>query len=150
LTLTITIDPTWLKLPAELGRLLSHLDALQHPAPWSPPPAREPGCDDDSVAGDDLGELLDGIDIDSPAPPPAPATPPKPAPALWNGPPTTGQQLYRLACNAKVLPRVNAIGKVRGWHRLVTHWDADQVAVAYRELTRAEASAVPATNGKPR
>jgi hypothetical protein len=79
LTLTITIDPTWLKLPAELGRLLDHLDALQHPAPWSPPPAREPGCDDDSVAGDDLGDdlgaLLEGLE----GPEPAAVTPPPPA-----------------------------------------------------------------------
>jgi hypothetical protein len=59
--------------------------------------------------------------------------------------PTTGQSLYKWACNAKCLPRVNAIGKARGWHKLVTHWDADQVATAYRELT-----AEPVVNGRPR
>jgi hypothetical protein len=54
--------------------------------------------------------------------------------------------MYKWACQAKVLPRVNAIGKARGWHKLVTHWDAEQVAAAYRELTTAE----PAANGQPR
>ena len=69
------------------------------------------------------------------------ATPP--AARRFDGEPTSGQSLYKWACNAKCLPRVNAIGKARGWHKLVTHWDADQVAEAYRELT-----AEPATNGR--
>jgi hypothetical protein len=55
--------------------------------------------------------------------------------------------MYRWACNAKCLPQVNAIGKARGWHKLVTHWDADQVAAAYRELT---GQPVAAANGRPR
>jgi hypothetical protein len=53
--------------------------------------------------------------------------------------------MYKWACQAKCLPRVNAIGKARGWHKLVTHWDAEQVAEAYRELT-----AEPTPNGRPR
>jgi hypothetical protein len=62
----------------------------------------------------------------------------------FSGEPPTGQSLYKWACQAKCLPRVNAIGKARGWHKLVTHWDASQVAEAYRELT-----AEPAPNGRP-
>jgi hypothetical protein len=61
-----------------------------------------------------------------------------------DGEPTSGQSLYKWACNAKLLPRVNAIGKARGWHKLLTHWDAEQVAEAYRELT-----AEPTQNGRP-
>ena len=53
--------------------------------------------------------------------------------------------MYKWACQAKCLPRVNAIGKARGWHKLVTHWGADQVPAAYRELT-----AEPVANGRPR
>jgi hypothetical protein len=44
-----------------------------------------------------------------------------------------------------MLPRINAIGKARGWHRMVTHWVPDQVAEAYDLVTR-----TPATNGQPR
>jgi hypothetical protein len=187
--LTIRIDPTWLAHADPLGRILDHIRALEGPAPYAPPaPAREPGCDDDSVAGDDqgddLGVLLDGLEGPEPAavttPPPASkpmpgtgvapqisgsAPPPRastsaPAPTSeprapaavpappWCGPPQSGQALYRWACNAKILPRVNAIGKARGWHRLVTHWDADQVAAAFTELT--EGPAVPTANGRPR
>jgi hypothetical protein len=79
-----------------------------------------------------------------PSPAPAAATPP--AARRFDGEPMTGQSLYKWACNAKCLPRVNAYGKARGWHKLVTHWDADQVATAYRELTAAE----PVVNGRPR
>jgi hypothetical protein len=52
--------------------------------------------------------------------------------------------MYRCSFKAKCLPRVHAIGKARGWHKLVTHWDASQVAEAYRELT-----AEPVANGRP-
>jgi hypothetical protein len=163
LTLTIHLDPSWLTHPGPLGRILDHVRALEGPVLYAPPdPPQEPG--DDDLDDDDLCELLDGIDAPAPAPPPAAlvsmpdptiagrisgaTSPPAPAPP-WCGPPRTGQALYRWACNAKILPRVNAIGKARGWHRLVTHWEPDQVAAAYAELTRAEASAVPATNGRP-
>src|SRR5262249_33987399 len=114
--------------------------------------------------GDDLTGLLDGIDAPEPAlerrlaelaPSPAAPAPARPAPAAspatppaarrFDGEPTSGQGLYQWACNAKCLPRVNALGKARGWHKLVTHWDADQVRDAYRELTTAE----PAPNGRP-
>jgi hypothetical protein len=181
--LTIRIDPSWLAHAKPLGRILDHIRALEGPAPYAPPPpAREPGCDDDIVAGDDLGDdlgaLLDGLEgpepaaVTTPPPalvsmpgtgvaaaisgsqaPPAATSAPKPAPAPapprppWTGPPATGQARYRWACNAKILPRLNAIGKARGWHRLVTHWEPDQVVAAYRELT--EGPAVPA-NGRPR
>jgi hypothetical protein len=78
--LTIRIDPSWLAHAEPLGRLLGHLRALEGPAPYAPPPpAREPGCDDDSVAGDDqgddLGALLDGLE----GPEPAAVTTPPPA-----------------------------------------------------------------------
>jgi hypothetical protein len=131
-----------------LSRVLIALRALEQP--------RQPGDD-----GDDLAELLDGIDdppepasaaavrhvrpgpaSHRPEPSPAPATPPA-APA-FNGTPGSGQALYKWACNAQCLPRVNALGKARGWHKLVTHWDADQVRDAYRELT-----AEPVANGRP-
>ena len=52
--------------------------------------------------------------------------------------------MYKWACQAKCLPRVNAIGKARGFPKLVTHWDAEQVREAYQELTE------PAANGKAR
>jgi hypothetical protein len=159
MTITLTIHRSW-----QGHAILTRLHALEEP--------RTAGDD-----ADDLGELFNGIDAPAPAPPPAlvsmpdptiaaaiagsqapprastsapaPTSEPRaPAPAPpWCGPPQSGQALYRWACNAKILPRVNAIGKARGWHRLVTHWDADQVAIAYRELT--EGPAVPA-NGRPR
>ena len=53
---------------------------------------------------------------------------------------------HKWACNAKCLPRVNTLGRRLGYPKLVTHWDAEQVAAAYRELTTAE----PAANGRPR
>jgi hypothetical protein len=52
--------------------------------------------------------------------------------------------MYKWACQAKCLPRVNAIGKAKGWHKLVTHWDAEQVREAYHELTTE-----PTPNGRP-
>jgi hypothetical protein len=145
MTLTLSVDPTWLSHPEALGRILGHIRALESPAPWSPPVGRESGQDDD------LSELLAGIDTPEPAPAaPVPPRPPAPQPSpsmpRFSGEPATGQSLYKWACQSKVLPRVNAIGKARGWHKLVTHWDADQVREAYRELTTAE----PAANGRPR
>jgi hypothetical protein len=147
--LEIAIHDSWASVPVALSRLLIALKALEQP--------RQPGDD-----GEDLAELLDGIDtpepgaapqpaasrithgvsnLPSPAPQPA-ATPP--AQRRFSGEPTSGQSMYKWACQAKCLPRVNAIGKARGWYKLVTHWDASQVAEAYRELT-----AVPAANGRP-
>jgi hypothetical protein len=144
MAITIEVDPTWLAHPEPLGRILSHIKAVEAPAPWSPPATREPGDDDN-----DLAELFDGIDDapePSPAPPAAPAVAARvPAARPFDGVPTTGQGLYKWACNAQCLPRVNALGKARGWHKLVIHWDADQVAAAYREPT-----AEPAANGRPR
>jgi len=136
MNVAIHIHDSWAAIPVALSRILAGLAALERP--------RQPGDD-----GDDLAELLDGIDDPEPAPAaPAPGRPspaPQPSPAMprFSGEPTSGQSLYKWACNAKCLPRVNAYGKARGWHKLVTHWDADQVAEAYRELT-----AEPAPNGK--
>jgi hypothetical protein len=145
--LTITIHDSWAAIPVALSRLLIALRALERP--------RQPGDD-----GEDLAELLAGMDDPEPAPAapfpaptangPAPARPAPqpvatpPAPRRFDGPPTTGQSLYKFACQAKVLPKVNAYGKARGWHKLVTHWDASQVAEAYRKLT-----AEPTPNGRP-
>jgi hypothetical protein len=147
MTITLTIHDSWGAHPGPLSRLLAHLAALEAPAPWTPPVAREPGQDDED---NDLTELLAGMDAPEPSPAPAAAPTPKPAngrPSArpFDGVPTSGQSLYKWACNAKCLPRVNALGKARGWHKLVTHWDADQVAAAYRELT-----AEPVANGKVR
>ena len=147
--LNLTIHDSWAAHPGPLSRLLAHLAALEQPAPWTPPVVREPGDD-----ADDLAELLAGMD-DAPeafaaAPQPAaapartPAPQPQPAMPRFSGEPTTGQSLYKWACQSKVLPRVNAIGKARGWHKLVTHWTEDQVREAYATLT-----AEPAPNGRP-
>jgi hypothetical protein len=143
MTITIHIHDSWAAHPGPLSRLLAHLAALAAPARWTPPVTREPGQDD----ADDLAELLAGLDAPEPSPAPlaAPAAPARPPTARpFDGVPTTGQGLYKWACNAQCLPRVNALGKARGWHKLVTHWDADQVAAAFRELT-----SEPAANGRP-
>jgi hypothetical protein len=131
MTITVNIHPSW-----HLPSIFAALAARESP--------RAPG--------DDLSELLDGIDTPEPALQPAPARPAPqpsaatpPAPRRFDGPPTSGQSMYKWACQAKCLPRVNAIGKARGWHKLVTQWDAFQVAEAYRELTAAE----PVANGRP-
>jgi hypothetical protein len=136
MTITVHIDPSWAAY-GPLSRILAGLATLEHP--------RSAGDD-----ADDLSELLAGLE-DDPEPAPAAPAPARPAPApatapaarRFDGAPTSGQSLYKWACNAKCLPRVNALGKARGWHKLVTHWDADQVAEAYRELTE------PAPNGRP-
>src|SRR5262249_38945949 len=94
----------------------------------------EPGLD-----GEDLGALLDGIDAPEPAAAPTPQPAPRPTPAFEA--PRTGQGLYKWACNAKCLPRVNALGKRHGWPRLVTQWSADPVADAYAKLTAAASTA---------
>jgi hypothetical protein len=142
--LNIHVHPSWFAHPEALGRILERISALETAAPWSPPTIREPGQDDD------LAELLNGME-----PAICPATPASrpiatnaPAPTVptatkpFDGIPGTGQGLYRWACDAKMLPKVNAAGKARGYHRLVTHWDADQVAVIYRLLTGTPAAAV--------
>jgi hypothetical protein len=102
--LNLTIHDSWAAVPVALSRVLLALTALERP--------RQPGDD-----GDDLTELLAGMD-DEPSPAPSPATPP--APRRFDGEPTSGQSLYKYACQAKCLPRVNAYGKARGWHKLVT------------------------------
>jgi hypothetical protein len=135
MTITLHIHESWSDVPVALSRLMVALAALEKP--------RQAGDD-----GDDLTELLSGMD-DAPEATAAAATPmaaPRPpAAATFSGEPRTGQAMYKFACNAKCLPRVNAYGKARGWHKLVTHWDAEQVAEAYRELTAEPAAA---TNGR--
>jgi hypothetical protein len=158
MTITLTIDPSWLAVPIAASRLFLALHALERP--------RQPGDD-----GDDLAELLDGIDTPEPAATPArgagitterlddhhtittftvraPAATPSPAAATpraaatFDGVPTTGRQLYRWATTNKALPRVNAIGKGFGYPKLVSDWEPGQVAAAYRILTE------PAANGQ--
>jgi hypothetical protein len=138
MTCTITVDPSWLNHPDALGRILSHIRAVESPAPWSPPVTRQPGDDED------LRELLSGMD-DAPeasAPaatptaalrPPAAATPP--AGRRFDGEPATGRQLYRWAIDRKILPKVNAAGKKYGYGRLVSDWSDDQAVGVYHELT---------------
>jgi hypothetical protein len=132
--LEIAIHDSWASVPHALSRLLVALAALEKP--------RQPGDD-----GDDLAELLDGIDDPEPAPASAPVKPPngRPLARPFDGVPTTGQAMYRWACDRKVLPRVNSIGRRLGYHKLVTHWDASQVATVLAEMTTAE----PAANGRP-
>jgi hypothetical protein len=46
--------------------------------------------------------------------------------------------LYKFACNGKCLPEINAVGKARGFPRLVSDWTEEQVAAALAELTTAD------------
>jgi hypothetical protein len=145
--ITITIDPSWLRHGAALARVLDHIRALEAPAPYTPPAAREPGDDDE-----DLGQLLDGMDAPEPAAAASPAAAPRPRPIpatqqLAEAPTAiaTGSQLYKWAASAKALPAVNRIGKRLGAPRLVTEWSPDQVAAVVRELT-----SEPLANGRPR
>jgi hypothetical protein len=134
MTITLNIDPSWTTIPHALARILTSLAALERP--------REPGED-----LDDLSELLAGMDDPEPAAPARPApqpAPTPPAPRRFDGPPTSGQSLYKYACQAKVLPKINAIGKARGFPKLVTHWTEEQVAEAYAMLTE------PAAQGNGR
>jgi hypothetical protein len=145
--LTIHVDPSWLVHAEALGRILDHVRALEAPAPYVPRPVREPGDD-----GDDLAELLSGMDTPELPPVSAPARHPaaKPGPApstSVEARPATGQALYRYAADRKILPRVNAIGKRNGYARLITGWTPEQVAVAYAELTREPAAVA---TGHPR
>src|SRR5262249_16278342 len=123
-----------------LGRILAHIRALEQPAPYAPPAARQPGDDADGLA-----ELIAGLDaVDPVAHPvahPVPHPAPRPTPAFE--PPRTAQAWYNLACNGKFLPEVNRFGKARGWPRLVTQWSANQVSLAFREL-------IAAANGRGR
>jgi hypothetical protein len=145
--LTIHVDPSWLVHAEALGRILDHVRALEAPAPYAPRPVREPGQDD---TGDDLAELLAGMDDASePSPAPSPAPPasakaprPSPAPAAatppardWDGTPRTGRSLYRWACDRKALPDVNRVGKAHGYPKRITDWEPGQVAAAYAILT---------------
>jgi hypothetical protein len=146
--ITLNIHRSWLG-----HQVLTRIYALEEP--------RAAGDD-----GDDLGELLEGIDDPEPAPPPAlkpmpdptiagrisgsqapppakpapaAAAPPKPAPARDGMTPRTGRELYKVACDRKALPAVNRIGKAHGWPKLVTDWSPEQAAAAYRELTEGPA-----------
>jgi hypothetical protein len=144
--LEIAIHDSWASVPVALSRLLIALKALEQP--------RQPGDD-----GEDLAELLDSIHTPEPAPAaelarsPGPTPKPAPQPAAstppaapaFDGTPRTGKGLYRFACNAKCLPRVNAIGKSFNYPRLVSDWTDDQVAAAYAILTTETAA-----NGKAR
>jgi hypothetical protein len=154
--ITIRIHDSWAAaVPISLGRVLAGLALLERPRPA--------GGD-----ADDLGTLLDGLLDDAPesspapaarpspaataqpaaAPPLPPATPPatRPVAKPFEGIPTSGSQLYRWCCDHKLLPKANAIGKREGWHKLVTHWDADMVSLAHGELTALQ----PAANGQAR
>jgi hypothetical protein len=141
MTITITLDPSWLAHPRALRRMLDHCRSLETVAPWTPS-TREPGDDDD------LATLLDGIDaaelVQAPPAVPAPAPPPKPRPATSaTSTPTNGKGLYRWACDRKCLPEVNRAGKARGFPKMVSDWTTSDVATVFEELTR------PATNGRP-
>jgi hypothetical protein len=142
--ITIHIDPSWAAHPGPLSRLLAHVAALEAPAPWTPPATREPGQDED----DGLAELLDGLDAPEPASAPTPKPQPpaaRPAPQAFDGPPTTGRQLYRWATFTKALPAVNRLGKQYGHARLVSDWSDTEVSRVYQELT-----AEPAADGRIR
>jgi len=139
LVINLTVHESWTAVPHALARILAALTALEKP--------RQVGDD-----GDDLTELLDGLLDDTPAPAaPAVARPsPAPQPAAtppaarrFDGPPQSGQALYKFCCQTDTLKRANQFGRARGWPKMLTHWDAFQVAEAYRELT-----AEPAPNGK--
>src|SRR5262245_1598856 len=109
MTFTIRLDPSWFAHPAALARILDQIQALEAPAPYAPPVVRQPGDD-----GEDLRQLLDGIDTPEPAPAaPAPAPAPATTPAAreWDGVPRTGKGLYKWATTRKALPAVNRIGR---------------------------------------
>src|SRR5262245_28495391 len=104
---TISLHSSWTTIPHALARILASLAALER--------TPEPGED-----LDDLSELLAGMNdpepqpapqpvVSRPSPAPAAATPP--APRRFDGEPTSGQSMYKWACQARCLPRVNAIGK---------------------------------------
>ena len=149
MNITLNVHESWRAHPGPLARILAHVQALEAPAPWTPPAVREPGED-----LDDLSELLSGMDDPEPqpaAPAPAPARPaPQPSPAStppareWDGVPKTGRGLYKWACDRKALPDVNRVGKSFGYPRRVTDWEPSQVAAAFAILT-----AEPAQNGRP-
>jgi hypothetical protein len=132
--ITIDLHDSWTQSAAILAPILVALAALGKP--------RAAGDD-----GDDLAELLDGIDDPEPAPSPAKAPPAAPAaparpPAAkpFDGIPTTGKSLYRWATTNKSLPRVNAIGKSFGYPRMVSDWSNDQAVAVYRILTEPSAN----------
>jgi hypothetical protein len=140
MTITIHIHDSWASIPVALSRVLLAVAALERP--------RQPGDD-----GEDLAELLDGIDTPEPspaAPTPVPSRPaPAPSPATppareWDGVPKTGRGLYKWACDRKALPDVNRVGKSFGYPKRVTDWSDDQVAAAYAVLT-----SEPTPNGRP-
>jgi hypothetical protein len=143
------VHESWTTVPHALARILTTLAALERP--------RQPGDD-----GEDLSELLDGMDDPEPQPAavavPAPhpavspairpavatATPPARVAKPFDGIPTTGRSFYRWCTSTKQLPRANAIGKREGWPRLVSDWEPDMVSLAYGELTALQ----PSANGR--
>jgi hypothetical protein len=130
MTITVNLHPSW-----HLPSVFAALAALESP--------RAPG--------DDLSELLDGIDAPEPQPAPSPATRPaaQPAPRQtaqpFDGAPVTGPQLYKWACNHKALPTVNRLAKTHGFGHRVVDLTPEEVAILYRDLT-----AEPAANGAAR
>jgi hypothetical protein len=146
MTLTLTIDNSWLGRPDVLARILLHVRTLESVAPM--PAVRTPGDDDGD--GDELAALLAGMDEPPAALPVRPSAPPavKPsAPAPTMTVPTTGQGLYKWLIANRALPRATALGKARGYPRMLTEYSPDQVAAAYAELTGPPAAAAPAVNG---
>jgi hypothetical protein len=156
--LTLNLDPSWLKHPDQLGRLIEHCRALELACPWMPPDVRQPGDDDEDG---DLSALLAGMD-DVPAPPPAaprssaPIVVPTPAPRASSSaappatPPRTGAELYKFCIKADCLKRASAIGKERHLDRMISSWSEDDVASVYAALIAPPATApVPAkVNGR--
>jgi hypothetical protein len=138
----VAIHDSWASVPHALSRLLVALAVLEKP--------RQPGDD-----GEDLTELLSGMDDPEPQPapqpsaapprPPAPTTATPPDKPSFDGTPRTGKSLYRFGCDHKLLPRINAIGKSFNYPKLVSDWEPSQVAAAYAILT-----SEPAPNGRVR
>jgi hypothetical protein len=166
MTFTIHIHDSWAAIPVALSRVLLAVAALERP--------RQPGDD-----GDDLTELLAGMDEPEPAPVapaparPAPAPTPRPAPQpapppaaprslpqagrepdrparAFDGAPATGRQLYKWACDRKALPDVNAIGRSCNYPKRVTDWEPEQVATAYALLSGPPPGAYGHANGQAR
>jgi hypothetical protein len=141
--LVIEVDPSWFSHPAALVEFVSRARLLERPAaatsapPATPPPPSSVAPAEDP---DDVSMLISGMDTEEPEAP-APSRPmlaPSPIPR-------SGQALYRWACRNDLLPKCNAIGKARGWPKMLTQWSSERVAEAYAELT-----ASASTNGRAR
>jgi hypothetical protein len=147
------IHDSWLASPAAVAEFVRRAHTMERPSvALTPPPAAAVRPTAPAAAAEDLRELLSGMDDDAPpvqatpsvatqstppwTPPLAtPASRRPPATPQYDGIPVSGQNLYRFACDRKILPKVNAMGRARGFNRLVTHWTVDQVAVVFAELT---------------